>query len=160
MDMDGIKMNNLEMRIFGFAREIADGLNLQIISVEDVRENHMRIIRVIADKEGGLTVDDSVALNEALSDKLDEVDPIEGSYYLEVSSPGVERELKTDEDLHLSIGKKVFIKTYEKIGSEKEFTGLLLEFDGETLKIEANIKQFKKLVEIKKQQIALIRLSV
>lgn len=153
-------MNSLEMKIFELAKEIASGLGLQVLSVEDVRENRMRIIRVIADKVGGLTMDDSVALNEALSEKLDEVDPIEGSYYLEVSSPGIERELTTDDDIQLSIGKKVFIKTYEKINNEKEFTGILLDFDGETLKLEARIKQFKKNIEIKKQHIAKIRLSV
>ena len=82
----------------------------------------MRIIRVIADKETGLTLEDSVALNEALSDKLDELDPIEGQYYLEVSSPGIERELTTDKDIYRAIGKKVYIKTYEKIDKEKNLS--------------------------------------
>jgi ribosome maturation factor RimP len=160
MDMDGNKMNKLENQIYGIAGEIAKDLNLEIVSVEDVREHGMRIIRVIADKETGLTMEDSVALNEALSDKLDELDPIEGQYYLEVSSPGIERELTTDKDIYRAIGKKVYIKTYEKIAKEKEFIGILVDFDGETLSVDAKIKQFTKNVQIQKSQIAKIRLSV
>lgn len=153
-------MNNLEKKIFELATEIADRLNLQVLSVEDAREYQMRIIRIIADKEMGLTVDDSVALNEALSEKLDELDPIEGQYYLEVSSPGIERELTTDHDISMAIGKKIYIKTYEKIANEKEMYGILSNFDGETLTIEAKIKQFTKTILVEKKKIAQIRLSV
>src|SRR5690606_35558507 len=75
------------------AEEVARPLGLEIVDVEFRRESGGRVLRVFIDKPGGVTLDDCEALSEELSRRLDEVDPIEESYSLEVSSPGIERPL-------------------------------------------------------------------
>ena len=97
------------------AIEEADKLNLTICSVNWVNEYGTLILRIIADAEKGLTIDQSTDLNEAISNRLDIIDSIEEDYMLEVSSPGIERELETEEDISKSIGEYVYIELKEHI---------------------------------------------
>lgn len=157
-------MNNLEQKIYDLSLPICNDSGVELVSVELVREHGMLILRLIIDKLGGITIDDASAVNERISLMLDEVDPITNEYYLEVSSVGIEKELKTKEEIHASIGKYVAVKTYEKIqvGSMalKDMEGHLLSFDGEIITLEAKIKQFKKEVQIPYKSIAKIRLAI
>ncbi|WP_347079100.1 ribosome maturation factor RimP, partial [Escherichia coli] len=89
-------------------------------------------LRVFIDSETGVDIEDCGTVSEKLSEKMDEVDPITHNYFLEVSSPGAERPLKKDRDFERSIGKHVYIKTYEPIEGAKEFEGELVAFDGTT----------------------------
>ena len=95
---------------------------------------------------------------------LDEIDPIETEYYLEVSSVGLEKELKTTEDLEGAIGKFVNVKTYEKIeihkSMYKEFEGDIVSVDDETVEIKVHIKQFRYPVKVARKLIAKIRLAI
>ena len=91
-----------------------------------------------------------------ISDWLDEVDPIEDSYFLEVSSPGVEREIKSDEQLKTFIGKKVLAKCYKKINNEKEFIGYLKSFDREKLTLEIG----KSSIIFSRKDIAIIKSQI
>lgn len=144
------------------ANDCASKLNLKIISVEYVFENGVNILRVIAENEaeGGLSIDDASALNELISNKLDEDDFIDEEYYLEVSSEGIEKELKTAEDISKAVGKYIFVKLYEKINGIKEIYGDLLAFDGETLDINYMAKNIKKNIKVPKEKISKIRLAV
>ena len=92
-------MNSIIAKVKKIALEKATALNLELIDVEWVNEFGTFILRITADTEVGLTIDESAALNEAISEALDEFDFIEEEYMLEVSSPGIERELKTEEDI-------------------------------------------------------------
>ena len=74
---------------------------------------------------------------------LDEIDPIEGFYYLEVSSPGVERELRTDEHIAYSIGEKVEAKLFAPKDGIKSLTGTLSSFDGGVVKIDCEGKEYE-----------------
>lgn len=144
------------------ANDCAAKLNLKIISVEFVCENGMNILRVIAENEaeGGLTLDDASALNELISDKLDDEDFIVEEFCLEVSSEGIEKELKTSDDITKAIGKYIFVKLYEKINGIKEIYGDLINFDGEVLDINYMAKNIKKNIKIPKEKISKIRLAV
>ena len=102
-------MNSIIAKVKKIALEKATALNLELIDVEWVNEFGTFILRIIADTEIGLTIDESAALNEAISEALDEFDFIEEEYMLEVSSPGIERELKNDEDIQKNIDKYVHI---------------------------------------------------
>ncbi|MFC4598981.1 ribosome maturation factor RimP [Cohnella hongkongensis] len=106
---------------------------LELVDVEYVKEGSNWFLRIFVDKEGGIDIDDCGRFSEFISVKLDELDPIEDAYFLEVSSPGAERPLKKAEDVAKAVGKHVFVTTYEKIGGAKEFEGRLEEFDGTTL---------------------------
>ena len=87
-------MNEIEIRSEKLAKKCAEELNLEILEVSFVKENGSRILRIIADSKGGLTIDEATALNEKISDALDREDFIDEEYFLEVSSAGLERELK------------------------------------------------------------------
>ncbi|NLX87622.1 MAG: ribosome maturation factor RimP, partial [Clostridiales bacterium] len=95
------------------------------VDIEYVKEGPNWYLRLYIDKQGGVTVEDCQRVSETLSDVLDEVDPIEHSYILEVSSPGVERPLKSQRDYDYFRGREVEIKLYSPVDGKKEFTGVL-----------------------------------
>ena len=134
-------------------QECAKALNLEIVDVEYVRENGIKILRVIAKGENGLSIEDASELNKTISDKLDEIDFMDEQYYLEVSSEGIERDLRNDKDILDSIGKYVFVKLYEKIDDIKEIYGDLLDYK------DMN-KTRKQSIEISKNKISKIRLAI
>ncbi|CAI6032743.1 Ribosome maturation factor RimP [Paenibacillus sp. JJ-100] len=113
----------------------------ELVDIEYVKEGSNWFLRVYVDKEGGIDIDDCVLISEKLSAKLDENDPIPSVYFLEVSSPGAERPLKKAEDVAKSVGKNVFVTTYEPVNGMKEFEGKLISFENEELVIEAGKKQ-------------------
>lgn len=114
----------------------------ELVDIDYVKEGSNWFLRVYVDKEGGIDIDDCVMISEQLSAKLDENDPIPTVYFLEVSSPGAERPLKKAEDVAKSVGKNVFVTTYEAVNGMKEFEGKLLSFDNGELVIEAGKKQY------------------
>ncbi len=133
---------------------ILDEMELEFVDVEYVKEGKDWFLRVFIDKPGGIDIE------ECGSEKLDEVDPITHNYFLEVSSPGAERPLKKKQDFEKAIGKNVYIKTYEPLNGEKEFEGVLTEFDGNNISVEIKIKSRKTIVSIPYEKIANARLAV
>lgn len=97
--------------------------------VEYVKEGGTWYLRVLLDKEGGVDILDCEAVSRKLSDLLDEADPIEGSYTLEVSSAGAERPLKRPGDFQRFMGSPVAVKLYKAQGGRKEFAGILAGYD-------------------------------
>ncbi|SLJ97499.1 MULTISPECIES: ribosome maturation factor RimP [unclassified Paenibacillus] len=128
----------------------------ELVDIEYVKEGSNWFLRVYVDKEGGIDIDDCVLISEKLSAKLDENDPIPTIYFLEVSSPGAERPLKKPEDVAKSVGKNVFVTTYEPVNGIKEFEGKLLSFDNGELVIEAGKKQHAILYD----KVATARLAI
>ena len=154
-------------KIIEKAREIAleeaSKLNLEIIDVDYVKENGIKILRIIAEGKEGLTIDESALLNNAISERIDmipERDFIEEEYYLEVSSEGLEKELRKDEDIFASIGKYICIKTYEKVDGLKEIYGDLGDYKDGIVTINYLVKTQRKTVSIQKEKISKIRLAV
>ncbi len=139
---------------------ILEEIQLELVDIEYVKEGKNWFLRLFIDKETGVDIEECGLVSEKLGEKLDELDPIPHNYFLEVSSPGAERPLKKAEDLIKAIGKQVNIKTYEPIDGEKEFEGKLIEFNGETLKIDISIKTRTKTFEIPYEKVAKARLAV
>ncbi|WP_163101541.1 ribosome maturation factor RimP [Peribacillus alkalitolerans] len=139
---------------------ILEGLQLELVDVEYVKEGKSWFLRVYIDKVNGIDIEECGIVSEKLSEKLDELDPIEHNYFLEVSSPGAERPLKKEKDYVKAIGKNVYVKTYEPILDNKEFEGVLKAYDGESLTIEVKIKTRKKEVVIPFEKVAKARLAV
>lgn len=133
---------------------------LELVDVEYVKEGKNWFLRVYIDKENGVDIDECGVVSEQLGEKLDEKDLIKGMYFLEVSSPGVERPLKSKEDFEKNVGSNVYVKLYEPINGEKEYEGLLDTFSDETAVINYRIKTREKQVEIPYKKIAKARLSV
>ena len=142
------------------AAPILEELNLELVEVEYVKEGRNWFLRVYIDKDGGVDIEECGLVSEKLSEQLDEKDPISNNYFLEVSSPGAERPLKKDRDYIKAIGKNVHVKTYEPIDNEKEFEGILRDFDGSQVTLEIKIKTRKKELVIPYDKIAKARLAV
>lgn len=123
---------------------ILEEKNLELVDMEYVKEGKNWFLRVYIDKEGGIDIVECGEVSEQLSEKLDEADPIKEAYFLEVSSPGVEKPLKTLEDFKKNIGNNVFVKLYEKIDGEKTYEGILQNVENGTVSIEYKIKTRKK----------------
>lgn len=115
---------------------VADNKGFELVDMEFVKESGNWYLRYYIDKPGGVTLDDCQLVSMELSKMLDEMDPIPYSYFLEVSSPGVERPLKKDKDFIKYIGSMVEIKTFEKIDGKKNFTGILKNYSNDTVTIE------------------------
>ena len=133
--------------------------SLRLWDVEYVKEGPDYYLRVYADKDGGITIDDCVNVSRALSAKLDEEDKLQSAYILEVSSPGLTRQLKTERDFANSIGRMVDVKLFKPTDKcPKEFTGILEAADENRLSITLENEASDKL-DIDKTNIATIRLS-
>ena len=140
---------------------IATELNLELVDVEFVKEGRDYFLRVYVDlPDGGIDIEQCVQVSERLSAILDENDPIEQNYYLEVSSPGAERPLKKESDFENAVGKYIYVKTYEPIKDMKEFEGYLKAYNVESLDMEIKIKTRKVQVTIEKEKIAKARLAI
>lgn len=153
-------MNNYEEKTFLLVSPICAKHNLDLVEVSWVKEYNTFFLRIIIDKEGGITVDDATVVSEELSPLLDKEDFIKEEYMLEVSSPGVERELKTDKDITSSIGEYVHISLYAKKDGFKEIEGYLRSFENDEIMIEANIKGRNKSFTFNKKEISKIRLAI
>ena len=95
-------------------------------------------LEITIDSPNGINIDDCEKVHRAIDPILDECDPIEGFYYLDVSSPGVERELRTEEHISLSIGEKVRAKLFAQKDGRRVVTGQLTAFEDGKLTINEN----------------------
>ena len=95
-------------------------------------------LEITIDKDGGIDIDDCEKVHRAIDPIIDEADPIEDFYYLEVSSPGIERELRTDEHITLSVGQRVEAKLFSAKDGKKSVKGILTSFDGERVTLKEN----------------------
>ena len=114
--------------VYELAKPIADELGFTIWDIRFEKEGSMWVLSVVIDKEGGITIDDCEAMSRSLDVKLDEVDPIEQSYGLEVSSAGIERELTQDWHFAYCHGETVVIRLIRPYNGEREYRGTLTGF--------------------------------
>lgn len=150
------KRENYEEKTLKLLEPIAQANGVEIYDVEYVEEAGEWYLRAYIDKEGGVTIDDCEAVSRALSDELDRDEFIDDAYYLEVSSPGLGRQLKKDKHFEKSIGEEVELKTFKPIDKVKEFEGLLKSFDAETVTLDINGKD----VSFNRKDIAKINLKL
>ena len=118
---------NVVSTVKALAEPLGEELGYFIWDVEYVKEGARRILRITIDNEEGITIDDCEKFHRAIDPILDEADPIEDAYYLEVSSPGIERELKNDMHISACEGWQVEVKLYAPINGTKVFKGILCE---------------------------------
>ena len=140
------------------ARPYVEQAGCTLWDVEYIKEAGEWFLRVYLDKEGGVSIDDCEAVSRPLSDALDQADPIEGSYTLEVGSAGAERALKRPSDFQQFLGSPVLVKLYRAREGRKEFAGYLKGYDEATGDVTVTVGS-QDLVFPKKET-ALIRLRV
>ncbi len=125
-------------RVFSLVKETVEGQKVSLWDVRFVKEGANWYLRVIIDSENGISIDDCTNVHHALDPILDEADPIDKSYYLEVCSPGLERELTRDFHFEACAGKKVKLKLYKAKDGVKEFAGILENGNKETVTLLIN----------------------
>lgn len=126
----------IEQKVEVLVTPIIQELGLELVAVEYIKEGVHWYLRLYIDKEEGVDLDDCTNVSHAVSDLLDKNDPIPQAYMLEVSSPGLERPLKKDEDFIRFQGKLVHIRTKEVFQGYQEFTGYLAGIDNEAIILE------------------------
>ena len=135
---------------------IVEHHGFELVDVEYVKEAGTWYLRAYIDKPGGITVDDCADVSREFSDILDEKDYIDDAYIFEVSSPGLGRPLKKEKDFKRSLGEEVEIRTYRAIDRQKEFIGILVSYDEDTVTIEYEDEATQT---FNRSDIALIRLA-
>ncbi len=126
--------------IYPIAKPIAENLGLEIWDIKLVKEGPNQYLRIFIDSKNGVTLEDCENVSHALDSPLDELDPIPDSYFLEVCSPGIERELSKDEHLEKFTGHNIKIRLIRaNEDNKKEICGILKSFDKHSIEIE-NIK--------------------
>ena len=148
---------SIESTIEELVQPIIDTNNFELVDVEYVKEAGEYYLRIFVDKEGGISLNECEVVSRALSERLDVKDPIKDNYYLEVSSPGLDRPLKKDKDFVRYQGRDVEIKLYKPLNGSKQLEGELIG-----LTEDKNIKVIidNEEVEFNKKDIALIRLAI
>ena len=111
------------------AEPIAEEIGCWIWDVEYVKEGARRVLRITIDSEEGITIDDCEKMHRAIDPVLDEADPIEVSYQLEVSSPGIERVIRTDAHIAFCMGEEIEARTFAPQGGKKSFVGILSAYE-------------------------------
>lgn len=136
---------------------ILEPKNYELVDVEFVKEGSHWYLKVFIDVEGGIKISDCEYVSRALDVKIEEVNPIQQAYILEVSSPGLDRPLKKEKDFHRSLGKAVEVKLFQAVDGEKEFTATLTDFKDDQVYLTL---ENEKTMVLTRKQIALIRLAV
>lgn len=132
-------MAKIEEKIEELVTKPITDLGYRVYDVMYVKEGKDNFLRIFIDNDKGISIDDCEKVNDAITDMLDEADLIKDQYFLEISSPGVERNIRKDKHFEESTGKEVNIKLFKPLeNKEKEITGILKGFDKETVKIETD----------------------
>lgn len=141
---------------------IVDEQNLELVDMDFLKEGKNWFLRIYIDKPGGIDIEECALISEKVSEALDAIDPdpIPQAYFLEVSSPGAERPLKTEADMQNAIGKYVHLSFYQAIDGEKFYEGTLKELNDESVVLTIRIKTRTKDIEIERKQIANARLAI
>lgn len=146
-------MANIEEKVEKLIENKINNIGYELYDVEYAKEGKDYFLRIFIDKEGGINLEDCEKVNNEITDLLDEADYIKEQYFLEVSSPGIERILRKDKHLQSSIGKEVEVKLFKKDQkNNKQYIGILKNFDSQTLTIETEeeiIIERKDIAQIK-----------
>ena len=133
-----MKVDALLETIDQLVRPIAEELNYEIYHIEYVKENGEYYLRIYIDKDGGIALSDCEALSRRVRDVMDEKDPIKEAYFLEVSSPGLNRTLFTDDHFKKQIGKEIMVRFTKSLNGRKNIKGILKEVNDDSVIVETD----------------------
>lgn len=153
-------MSKITERVEEIVAPIVQSLGFELVDVEYVKEGPDYYLRIAIDKPGGIDIADCALASEHISEVMDKEDPITEAYFMDVSSPGAERPLKKEKDYENAVGNNIYVKLYEPIAGDKEWIGILEQFNEDFITINAKIKTRTKTIEIDRKKIAKIRRAV
>ena len=126
----------IEEKVGELAGPVLLALGVELVDVVYASEGGRKILRLLIDKPGGVNVDDCTSVSRDLGPLLDVEDVIRGSYSLEVSSPGLDRPLKSQKDFFAAMGKKIRLRTKEAIEGRKNFKATVQEVSEKDVTVE------------------------
>ena len=145
-------MANIEEKVENLVKQTIEENGYDLYDVEYAKEGKDYFLRIIIDGEKGIQLEDCEKIHYAINDLLEKADYIKEMYFLEVSSPGVERILRKDRHLEAQLGKKIVIKLFRPINAKKELIGILKQFNKEKIELETD-----GIIEIQRKNISLIK---
>ena len=146
-------MASIEERVEGLLETTINNLGYELYDVEYAKEGKDYFLRIFIDKESGIDLNDCEKVNDAINAILDKADYIKEQYFLEVSSPGIERILRKDKHLEANINNLVEVKLFKSINNRKAIQGILKEFSKEKILIETK----EGILEIERKNISVIK---
>lgn len=123
-------MASVADKVFDLVKETVESCGVSLWDVKFVKEGASHYLRIFIDKPEGISINDCTDVSHAVDPVIDEADPIDGSYYLEVCSPGIDRELNRPQHFEYAVGKQITVKLFKGLDGKKEFTGELKSYDG------------------------------
>lgn len=140
--------------VWDIAKPLADELGVILWDVRFQKEGANWYLRIFIDKEGGVDIEDCVNMSHAIEKPLDELDPIEQSYNLQVSSAGIERDLVRDEHFVSYVGEKIMLKLPRAVDGMKEFHGILEKYEDGVLTVSYGNE---KTLEVNKKETSWVK---
>lgn len=146
-------MASIEERVEGLLEAKVQELGYELYDVEYAKEGPNYFLRIFIDKPEGIAIEDCERVNNEIDPMLEEADYIKDAYFLEVSSPGVERILRKDKHLKANIENKIEVHLFQNVGKKKVYIGILKEFNEEEVIIETEEGK----IELPRKNIAMIK---
>ena len=138
-------MASVADKVYDLVKDTVESCGVTLWDVRFVKEGASHYLRIFIDKPEGISINDCTDVSHAVDPVIDEADPIDCSYYLEVCSPGAEREIVRPHQFEYAIGKEVKVKLFKALDGKKEFVGVLKSYDGDiTLEIDGTENKFPK----------------
>ena len=130
-------MAKIEDKVEKLIKEKIETLGYELYDVEYSKEGKNYFLRIFIDSPKGIDLNDCEKVNDGINELLDQADYIKEQYFLEVSSPGIERILRKDKHLEQNIGKEINIKLFKKDeNGKKEYQGILKQYNEEKIELE------------------------
>lgn len=151
-------MANIEQKVEKLVKTKIEETGYELYDVEYAKEGKNYFLRIYIDSPKGIDLNDCEKVNDAIMDLLDEADYIKEQYFLEVSSPGIERVLRKDEHLNKNIGNEIYVKLFQKdCSGNKEYYGILKQFANTKIIVETDGLEQKNEVVLERKNIAQIK---
>ncbi len=149
-------MASIEEKVEQLLKPIIEKIGYELYDVEYAKEGKNNFLRIFIDNKNGIDLNDCEKVNDAITDILDEKNYIKDQYFLEVSSPGIERILRKEKHLQQNIGTEIFIKLFKKDeNSKKEYQGILKDFNENEINLIN--EETQKEITIERKNIAQIK---
>lgn len=148
-----MSQGNIETKIETLIKPIITDLDYELYDVQYVKEGKEYYLRITIDKTDGISIEDCENVNNAIDDILDEADIIKDSYFLEVSSPGIERILRKPEHFRKQLDNKIEVKLFKPLNKRKEFIGILKNYEEDKLQLQTD----DEIIEIDMKDIAIVK---
>ncbi len=147
-------MANIEERVETLVKPTIEDLGYQLYDVQYAKEGKDYFLRIFIEKENGtISLEDCEKVNNEIEEMLDTADYIKEQYFLEVSSTGIEKQIRKTKHLQENIGEIIDVKLFKPINNSKEYIGILKKFDDETIYLETD----NQIIELERKNISLIK---